>query len=110
MVDLFGEGATDALDLREVVHACREQAAQAAEALEQLLAPLGAHAGDALERRARAGFAAARPMALDGEPVRLVADLLDKMKRGVIPGKLQRLAAARHQQLLEAGFALLALG
>src|SRR5687768_10236023 len=85
LVNPLRQGAIDPLNLGEVVHAGCEQPAQPAEAGEQLLAALGAHARDAFQGRGRPRLAAPGAVALDREAMRLVADLLNEVERGVIP-------------------------
>src|SRR5574341_780919 len=109
-VDLLGQRATDALGRGELVHARGLQPAQAAEAGEQPLAALPANSRDVLERGAASRPPPARAMTLDGEPVRLVADLLDEVQRGRIWAWDHGLGAARHDELLLTGPARLPLG
>src|SRR5690242_20994262 len=89
-VDLLGELAADAFDLRQVFDARAHHALQASESRQQLLAALGAHAGDALEHRRRAAFGASRPVSGDREAVSLVANLLYQVQPRVIGWKPHR--------------------
>src|SRR5688572_9715766 len=94
LVDALGERAAHALDLRQVVDARREQPLEAAEAREQALAALGADAFDAVQNRTCACLAAPGAVALDGESMRLVADLLDEVQTGMVGRELQRVLPA----------------
>src|SRR5580765_2877063 len=89
-VDALGERAADSRHARQVVHARRLQAAQAAEVREQRLALARADAGDVLERRRGARLRPPGAMTLDGEAVRFVADLLKQMQSGIVRRKIQR--------------------
>src|SRR5882672_10794083 len=84
-VDLLGELAADALDLRQVLHA-------------------RAHARDPLERGRGAALRAAGAMPGDGEAVRLVADLLDEVQPRMVRRQPHRLSS--DPQLLQARLAL----
>src|SRR5215831_10567957 len=106
-VDLLGELAADAFDLGEVLDARAHHPFQAPEPGQQLLAPLRAHAGDALERGGGAALGAPRAVPGDGEAVRLVADVLDQVQPGMIGRQPERTLA--DPQLLEPGLALRAL-
>src|SRR6266545_1775240 len=77
---------------------------------EQRMAALGPDAADLLQRRSRARLAAPGAMALNGEAVRLVANLLQQVQPRMIRGQRERLVAVGKDDLLEAGLALRALG
>src|SRR5713101_7294596 len=107
-VDLFGELAADALDLRQVLDARADHALQPAEPRQQLPAALDADSGDALQGGSRAAPGAARTVAGDGEAVRLVADSLDQVQAGMVGRKPHR--ALADPQLLETRPSLRPLG
>src|SRR5712692_1763973 len=107
-VDLFGELAADALDLRQVLDARADHALQPAEPRQQLPAALDADSGDALQGGSRAAPGAARTVAGDGEAVRLVADSLDQVQAGMVGRKPHR--ALADPQLLETRLSLRPLG
>src|SRR5690348_1469566 len=106
----LGQRATDAIHPREVIDTGRLDAFQTAEMRQQRLAPARADAGDFLQRRRRPRLAAARPVPLDREAVRLVADLLQQVQPRMIGGQVQCLLASRKDDFLEARLALDALG
>ncbi len=70
---------------------------------------LASDPGDALQRGGAARLGAPTPVTGDGEAVRLVADLLNQMQAGMILRQPQGFVAPRHDQLLQARLALLAL-
>src|SRR5262249_687770 len=107
-VDLLRELAADAFDLGQVLDARAHHALESSEARQQLLAPLRAHAGDALERGRGAGLGAPRAVPGDREAVRLVADVLDQVETGMIGRQPERTLA--DPQLLQPGLALRTLG
>src|SRR3954465_10858807 len=76
IVNSHCELAADAFDLRKFIDARGHQTLEPAESREQALPPFCADAGDALERRSIARLAPSCAMALDGEAMRLVANLL----------------------------------
>ena len=67
------------LDLRKVVDARRKQSLESAEAVEQTLPALRPYPVDRIEHGSCPRLATAGTVALDGEAVRLVPNLLDKM-------------------------------
>src|SRR5437588_9909231 len=105
-VNPLGERPADALDLGDIVDRRGLHAAQAAEMLDQRLAALGADAGNLVQHRGRALFAPPRPVANDGEAVRLVADRLDEMQRRMRRRELQTARVRLDDQLLQSGLAL----
>ena len=109
-VNFFRQLAADAAHLGQVADARADHAFQAAEAGEQFLAPFGADAADALERRRQAGLAAARAVAGDGEAVRFVADGLDQMQPRIVARKLNTALRISADQLFQPRLALRALG
>ena len=70
----------------------------------------GPDGADVLQARGGARLAAPRAVPGDGEAVGLVADLLDEVQRRMVRRQAPRALLARHEELLEAGLALLALG
>ena len=84
-------------------------AAGRAEMVEQRALALGADAGDLIEHRAADVARPLAAMGLDREPVRLVAQPLDKVEDRVARVQRQRLAAGQEEPLL-AGVALGPLG
>src|SRR5688572_28351201 len=109
-VDALGERAADAFDLGDVVDRRGLYPAQAAEMLDQRLAALGADARDLVQHRGGARPATACAVAYHGEPMRLVADLLDQMQSGVRRRQLQGARLGLEDQLLFAGLAPRPLG
>src|SRR6476660_7500565 len=102
----LGERAADAGDARQVVDARCLDALQAAKMREQRLPLARSDAGDLLEGRPGPRLAAARPVPLYREAMRLVADLLQQVQTGVIGRQLQRPPAMRKDDFLEARLAL----
>src|SRR6478609_3934180 len=99
----LGERAADAGDARQVIDARCLDALQAAEMREQRLPLARPDAGDLLQRRCGPRLAAARPVPLYREAMRLVADLLQQVQTLVIGRQLQRLVAIGKDDFLEAG-------
>src|SRR5262249_48093201 len=69
---------------------------------------LGTDARNLLEPRADAGLAAPGAVALYGEAMRFVPDLLDEMEPGMVRAERHRACAARHEQLLLPGLSCFA--
>src|SRR5712671_1142381 len=106
LVDALRERTADPFHLRDLVDRRGLHAAQAAEMLDQRLAPLRADAGDLVEHGSGARFAAPRAMTDDGEAVRLVTDRLDEVQPGIRRRQLEGARLRLEDQLLEAGLAL----
>jgi len=81
IVNLLGQRPVDTLDPGQVLDAGPGHLADAAQLLQQLLAPPRSDPGNLLQRRG--GPRAGTPLAMpgDGEAVGLVPDLLDQVQR-----------------------------
>ena len=90
-VDSLRERPADACHAGKVVDRRCLDTAQPAEVREQPLPALRADAGNLVQRRGHARFAAARAVADHGEAMRLVANLLDQVQGGIVRRELQRL-------------------
>src|ERR1700687_3489019 len=104
--DALRQFPADAGHALQVVHAGGLDALESAEGREQGLTALGSDAADLLQHGGRARLAASRSMALDREPVRLVADLLQQVQPRMFRRQPQRRRAIRKDYLLEPGLAL----
>ena len=92
-VDALGQRPADSGNSRQVVDAGVLHAPESAEMREQRTPPGRADAGDHLQGRRRARLAAPRAMALDREPMRFVANLLQQVQSGMIGRQVERAIA-----------------
>src|SRR6056297_707486 len=80
-INALGQYAADAGYFSQVVHTGGGNALQSTEVTQQIPAPLGTEPRNVLEHGAPARFRTLRPVAGDGETVRLVADVLYEQQR-----------------------------
>src|SRR5215210_3123059 len=104
-VDALGERTADSGDLGDVVDRGGLHPAQAAEVLDQRLAPLGPDAGDLVQHRGGARFPATSAMSDDREAMCFVANLLDEVKTGMRRRELKASLFRLENQLFHAGLA-----
>jgi hypothetical protein len=88
IVNDLGQPAGDSVGAAEIFHGRRHDAVKAAEMSQKTASPGRADARYVLQFRPPARLGASRPVAGDGETVRLVADFLDQVKTGVIRWQL----------------------
>src|SRR5690606_10462334 len=80
--DAFGQGSVHAFHAGDLLDAGGLEPAESAEVAQQVGAAARADAGDVLQPAGVARLLAPTAMAGDGEPVRLVADLLHQLQCG----------------------------
>ena len=79
-IDSFSQRPTDALDLGDVIDARAQYPSQAAKARQQIAPSLGTDAADLLKTGCYPLLVAPLAVSGNGEPVRLITNLLDEMQ------------------------------
>src|SRR5260221_11212562 len=105
LVDALGQGAADPLDASQILDTRSQHPLKSTEVLEEPLAPARPDRGNFFQARGGARLAAARAVPGDREAVRLVADLLDQVQRGMVGREPPRRLFSNDEELRQPGLA-----